>query len=219
MTEEDLLRRLQDCERRCEGGRQSAMRNAADMLHRETAGRGDRQTRDLLHRVLCSLSDGSMRELDEAIRRVGSYLDHQMSKRHDYMRAYGASPATIRDRSGITQAFDLLQQQVLAPITKAYVAELTKTMNKTSIELQAELDAAIKREAEAATVKARREKLDYGINLAAATSELLQMLKVNGSTPSAALASFRKELQPLAVEFGAKIVLIGNGGTATLVQR
>lgn len=206
MTDEDLLRM------------------AAHTLHRDTAGHGDRHTRDLLHRVLCGLGDGSMRELDDAIRRVGQYLDRQMDKRHDYMRAYGASPSTIRDRSGITQAYQRLQEQVLAPINAKALGILQAELNpitmttKTSIELQAELAAVIQAEEIAAERAARATKLNAYGKLAAATTILLNRMKEPTTAPDGLLAQHRFELKALAAEFGYRIVLVGDRTTAVLVQ-
>lgn len=235
MTDEDLLRRLQDCERRCEGGRQSAMRNAADMLHRETAGHGDSHVRQLLHRVLCSLSDGSMRELDDAIRRVGQYLDRragqsmmsprmqererQFEKQRRFAENYGADQKTLHMLQAqsmhidMVKAHEVMQDLMLKPL----IQKVYKTM--TSIELQVQLDAAIKAEAIAAEAKAKADDIQYHVSLAAATTALLGSIQSPKSPVRGdLLALFRKELAPLARHFGWKIVLVGDRTAALLVQ-
>jgi hypothetical protein len=205
MTDNELLSILQETESRCNNGRQTSMRDALEFLDRATRGRcNDHQQRQAVYVILNDLSRGTMRQLDETIEVLGQYLYK-----------------THRDRSGTTQAYQRLQEQMLAPITKAEMADLTKhIMTKTSIELFAEAEAAAILEAKAAAAAKQAEHIEYLKTLANATLHLLN--GVSGGTLSDSgqrvLVKFRKELQPLALELGYRIVFTGDRSTAVLVQ-
>jgi len=83
---------------------------------------------------------------------------------------------------------------------------------------QAEAALAVKEASDAF-----QARIQYDIDLAASTSELLLQIRSDaGGWPSTvhspAFSKFRKELQPLANAYGFKIVLVGDKTTATLVQ-
>ena len=98
------------------------------------------------------------------------------------------------------------------------------SMTPTEIVKNAELALAAAVLAKAAhdDTEALKARIHDDIALAHATRTLLdgvQSLRLLGATVSAhqVLARFRKELAPLAESYGAKIVLVGDKTTATLV--
>lgn len=95
----------------------------------------------------------------------------------------------------------------------------TPTMNRTSIELRAELAAAEAAESTAAEIAARQAKLDGYRKLAEATTLLLGRIGDRSTVPSSLLAEHRFKLKALAAEFGFRIVLIGDRTKAVLVQQ
>lgn len=231
MTDDYLLRILQETERRCQEGRQSAMRDALEFLDRSTRGRcSDPSQRNAVYRVCQGLIDRSMRNLDETLEVLTVHLerDRQSEKRMRYAQNYGADSATIhRLKQDETAAFmaSMLTEgpfaNIAAQACKKPATLLTET-TMTSIELQAQLDAALKAEALAAAAKAKDDELQYHINLAAATNALLVTVRSGASAlanPVHPLAAFRKELAPLAQHYGFKIVLVGDRSKAMLVQR
>jgi hypothetical protein len=94
------------------------------------------------------------------------------------------------------------------------------TVNKTSLELRAELAAAEAAEQVQATAAARKAKLDGYAKLCTATAVLIARIAGRQpNDPSGPLAEFRSELKALASEFGARIVLVGDRTQAVLVQQ
>lgn len=234
MTDDAFLEVLRLAQRMADDGRQCSVRGAMERLDRATRGRcTDHTQRQALHRVLDSMHRGSVGVLDETIEVLSSYLQQESStalRQHEKMirfaESYGADSKTIARltaettyKAGIDRVYQELQAQVLAPITKAAIAELMNTMTtKTSIELQAELAAAIQAEEIAAERAARASKLNAYGKLAAATTILLNRMKEPTTAPDALLAQHRGELKALAAEFGYRIVLVGDRTTAVLVQ-
>lgn len=225
MTDQELLRILQETERRCQEGRQSGMRDALEFLDRSTRGRvRDRTQRDAVYRVCQGLSDRSMRHLDETLEVLTEHVAREMrnlGKTLRYAENYGADKKTIHS---------IMHEQVLTPMIdhcletmrkhglgfdqtavnacKSLVEKLTDT-TMTSTELQVQLDAALKAEAAAAAAKEADDKLVYHIDLATATKNLLQAIRAKQTGAVTLLAQFRKVLAPLAREFGFKVILVG----------
>jgi hypothetical protein len=95
------------------------------------------------------------------------------------------------------------------------------TVNKTSLELRAELAAAEAAEQVQATAAARKAKLDGYAQAVHGDGrpDRPALPAVSRTTRAAPLAEFRSELKALASEFGARIVLVGDRTQAVLVQQ
>jgi hypothetical protein len=89
-------------------------------------------------------------------------------------------------------------------------------------QLTAALAAAEKRKAAEEIRQQTLARIKNEAALAHATSLLLRDINTLAqgriTAPSSPLATFRKELQPLAATYGMKIVLVGDKTQATLVQ-
>ena len=96
----------------------------------------------------------------------------------------------------------------------------TTAMNQTTIDhLKTQLAEAEAAKVKADAAAARDAKLAYYADLHAATGVLIAMLRQPNPTPNAKIVRFRKELAPLAAEFGAKIVLVGDRTQASVVSQ
>lgn len=233
MTDDDFLEHLRAAERFIDqhpGPR--GMKGACEHLDRRLRGRcQDRQQRDALYRVCSSLNDGSARILDETIDVLSRHLrsESRISLRDNekmirFAQAYGASPTAIRDSSGIQQAYEMMQQQILAPLTAKAMDMLTAQLNppimnqQTIDNAQAALDKAIADKVKADAAAAKAEQLAYLAKLANATTHLIATIQGGSTAGRSEFVTYRKELAPLAESLGYRIVFIGDRSTAALVS-
>lgn len=234
MTDDQFLDCLKDAERCMD--RTRSHRDALNQLDRATRGRvDDRDQRRALDEVLRELSRGSARKLVETIDAPQTYLQqesrsslHQHEKMIRFAENYGADSATIhRIKQEHTAAMmATMTAGPFANIAKQactkLAAMLTETIpvNQQTIDnAQAALDKAIADKAKADADKAKSERLGYLAKLAQATSLLISAIQGGSATTHRSeFVTFRKELQPLALELGYRIVFVGDRSTAVLVQ-
>lgn len=234
MTDQEFLDHLRAAERYIDqypGPR--GMRDACEHLDRRLRGRcQDRTQRDALHRICCSLHDGSARQLDETIdalqthlRRIDSPRQHEKMIR--FAQAYGADSATIHrlKQDEISAMMAMSTAGPFANIAKQactkLAAMLTETIpvNQQTIDnAQVTLDKAIADKAKADAAAAKADHLGYLAKLANATTHLIASIQGASIAPRSEFVTFRKELQPLAAELGYRIVFVGDRTTAALVQ-
>lgn len=229
MTDDEFLDCLRAAERCMD--RTRSHRDTLRSLDQATRGRvTDRRQREALIQILSYLDKGSAHKLDETIQLLQKYLQQRESRTslrdHEkmirYAENYGADQKTLHMLQAQSMHIDMVKaHEVMHDLMlKPLIQKVYATMNKTSIELFAEAEAAAVREAQAAAAAKKAEHVEYLKTLANATLHLLSA--VSGGTLSDSgqrvLVKFRKELQPLALELGYRIVFTGDRSTAVMVQ-
>lgn len=136
---------------------------------------------------------------------------------HSYLK-HGTMTNGSPGRSTVTQ--QMLDEMAQAMQIRA--ANFSKEPNMTPTEqLKQAQDAVIAAEkavADQAAAEALEARLQRDTDLANATVSLLSYIRLNSSSANVPFAKFRSELNPLALTYGYKLVLVGDKTRASLVK-